>query len=185
MTDSAAGALARGLRVAIAARGAERNAAWTKLLQSLGHTVVRAEEEPEAVLAEQQKPAGTRHPTVVLGGTRADAEGLLSAEAGPAQIDAALRAVARGLIVRSAAPRPAFSAAQEVEGGLLLTPREAQVLDAIADGLTNKAIARRLGISLHTVKFHVEAVFRKLGASTRAEAVARAGQRRREDTIDL
>jgi hypothetical protein len=68
MTDAAAGALARGLRVAIAARGAERNTAWARLLQSLGHTVVRAEEEPEVVLAEQRKPAGTRHPTVVLGG---------------------------------------------------------------------------------------------------------------------
>ena len=186
MTESAAGALARALRVAIAARGAERTALWARLLRSLGHTVVRADEEPEVVLAEERKPAGTRCPTVVLGRTQADAEGLLSADAGPAEIDAALRAVIRGLIVRSAAAaRPAFSAAHEAEGGLLLTPREAQVLDAIADGLTNKAIARRLGISLHTVKFHVEAVFRKLGAGTRAEAVARAGQRRREDTIDL
>lgn len=186
MTESAAGALARGLRVAIAARGTARVTAWARLLQSLGHTVVRADEEPDVVLADQQKPAGTRHPTVVLGGTQADAEGLLSASAGPAEVDAALRAVVRGLIVRSAAAlRPAFSAAHEAEGGLLLTPREAQVLDAIADGLTNKAIARRLGISLHTVKFHVEAVFRKLGASTRAEAVARASQRRREETIDL
>ena len=74
---------------------------------------------------------------------------------------------------------------QEAEARTLLTPREAQILDAIADGLTNKAIARRLGISLHTVKFHVESVFRKLGASTRTEAVAKAAERRREETIDL
>jgi two-component system nitrate/nitrite response regulator NarL len=80
---------------------------------------------------------------------------------------------------------PGFGASQEAEARALLTPRETQILDAIADGLTNKAIARRLGISLHTVKFHVESVFRKLGAGTRAEAVARATQRRREDTIDL
>ncbi|MDE2052513.1 MAG: response regulator transcription factor, partial [Gammaproteobacteria bacterium] len=73
----------------------------------------------------------------------------------------------------------------EAEARMLLTPREAQILDAIADGLTNKAIARRLGISLHTVKFHVESVFRKLGASTRTEAVAKARERRREETIDL
>jgi FixJ family two-component response regulator len=53
------------------------------------------------------------------------------------------------------------------------------------DGDSNKAIARRLGISLHTVKFHVESVFRKLGARTRTEAVAKAIERRRRETITL
>ena len=62
----------------------------------------------------------------------------------------------------------------------LLTPRELDVLGAIGDGLTNKAIARHLGISLHTVKFHVESLFRKLGARTRTEALARAAERRVE-----
>ena len=42
------------------------------------------------------------------------------------------------------------------------------------DGLTNKLIARQLDISLHTVKFHVKSVFRKLEVGTRAEAVAKA-----------
>ena len=41
-------------------------------------------------------------------------------------------------------------------------------------GFTNKTIARQLDISLHTVKFHVESVFKKLGVRTRAEAVAKA-----------
>lgn len=185
-TDRAARSLAPTLRVAIAARGAERLAALTRLLQSLGHEVVDIGEQPDAVLAEQQRPDEGRHPTVVLGGTEAEAEGLLSENAGPAEIDAALRAVVQGLIVRSPRVRiPGFSAVQEAEALTLLTPREAQILDAIADGLTNKAIARRLGISLHTVKFHVESVFRKLGASTRTEAVARATERRRAETIDL
>jgi Bacterial regulatory proteins, luxR family len=49
----------------------------------------------------------------------------------------------------------------------------------------NKAIARHLAISLHTVKFHVESLFRKLGARTRAEAVAKGLERRRAETIDL
>ena len=90
-----------------------------------------------------------------------------------------------GRLVRSARVRVGgFSAIQEAEARTLLTPREAQILDAIADGLTNKAIARRLGISLHTVKFHVESVFRKLGASTRPEAVAKATERRRAETIE-
>lgn len=163
MTEPAAGSLAPSLRVAIAAHSAERLAALTKLLQSLGHEVVNIDEQPDVVLAEQQRPDEGRHPTVVLGGTDAEAEGLLSENAAAAEVDAALRAVAHGLIVRSPRVRtPGFSAVQEAEALTLLTPREAQILDAIADGLTNKAIARRLGISLHTVKFHVESVFRKL-----------------------
>ena len=55
-----------------------------------------------------------------------------------------------------------------------LTPRELEVLGLLAEGLPNKAIARRLGISEHTVKFHVNAVLGKLGAQSRTEAVVRA-----------
>ncbi|MFN2565824.1 MAG: response regulator transcription factor [Gemmatimonadaceae bacterium] len=55
-----------------------------------------------------------------------------------------------------------------------LTPREREILAMLADGLPNKLIASRAGISEHTVKTHLEAIFEKLGASTRAEAVARA-----------
>ena len=65
---------------------------------------------------------------------------------------------------------------------MLLTPRELDVLAAIGTGLSNKAIARQLGISLHTVKFHIESLFRKLGVRTRAEAVAKGlGAARRGD----
>jgi len=53
----------------------------------------------------------------------------------------------------------------------ILTPRETEVLRMIADGLGNKEIASRLGISDHTVKFHISAILAKLGASNRAEAV--------------
>jgi DNA-binding NarL/FixJ family response regulator len=61
--------------------------------------------------------------------------------------------------------------------GTTLTPRERQVLTLLADGLGNKIIAARLGISDHTVKAHVAAIFEKLGVSTRAEA-ASVGLRR-------
>ena len=71
-----------------------------------------------------------------------------------------------------------FEAAPETESRAFLTPREIEVLAAIGEGLTNKAIARKLDISLHTVKFHVESLFRKLGARTRTEAVAKASERR-------
>lgn len=75
------------------------------------------------------------------------------------------------------APQAGFAAAPDTEPRALLTPREIEVLGAIGEGLTNKAIARRLDISLHTVKFHVESLFRKLGARTRTEALAKAAER--------
>jgi two-component system, NarL family, response regulator YdfI len=57
-----------------------------------------------------------------------------------------------------------------------LTPRELEVLAAMADGASNKAIARRLEISFHTAKFHVAAILAKLDADSRTEAVTRAAQ---------
>ena len=57
---------------------------------------------------------------------------------------------------------------------ILLTPREREMLAAMADGASNKVIARRLGISLHTVKFHVAAILAKLDADSRTEAVTKA-----------
>ena len=57
-----------------------------------------------------------------------------------------------------------------------LTLRELEVLAAMADGASNKAIARQLGISFHTAKFHVAAILAKLDADSRTEAVAKAAQ---------
>jgi DNA-binding NarL/FixJ family response regulator len=59
-----------------------------------------------------------------------------------------------------------------------LTPREREVLREMARGLQNKEIALRLGMSERTVKFHAGAIFRKLGAGNRTEAVTLAMQRR-------
>jgi DNA-binding CsgD family transcriptional regulator len=58
-----------------------------------------------------------------------------------------------------------------------LTAREIQVLELLAEGLTNKAIAGRLGISDQTVKFHVASIAGKLGARNRTDAVRRAVRR--------
>jgi DNA-binding NarL/FixJ family response regulator len=63
----------------------------------------------------------------------------------------------------------------ETEAGL--TPREIEVLAAMADGASNKMIARRLGISFHTVKFHVASILAKLDAESRTEAVHVAARR--------
>lgn len=51
-----------------------------------------------------------------------------------------------------------------------LSPRETEVLDMIARGLTNAQIATRLGLSVHGVKFHLASVYRKLGVANRTEA---------------
>ena len=58
-----------------------------------------------------------------------------------------------------------------------LTAREVQVLELLAEGLPNKAIARRLGIGDQTVKFHVASLSGKLGAANRTDAVRRAVRR--------
>jgi DNA-binding CsgD family transcriptional regulator len=58
-----------------------------------------------------------------------------------------------------------------------LTPRELEVLTLLAEGMSNKAIARRLGISVHTAKFHVRGLIDKLDAVGRTDAVAQAARR--------
>lgn len=103
---------------------------------------------------------------------------LLQSESGEA-LCAALHAVAQGLMVVdpviAAAMYTAASPADD-DGRLIeaLTMREMEVVTLIAEGLPNKTIARRLSISEHTVKFHVNAILTKLGAQSRTEAVVRA-----------
>jgi DNA-binding CsgD family transcriptional regulator len=92
---------------------------------------------------------------------------------------------AADLVLASAAPAldaPPLSAsatadASDVDPAALLTPREREVLALLADGASNKAIARRLGISVHTAKFHVGSLLDKLDASGRTDAVTHAARR--------
>lgn len=58
-----------------------------------------------------------------------------------------------------------------------MTPREIEVLELVAEGLPNKVIAERLGISDQTVKFHIGSISGKLGAANRTDAVRRAVRR--------
>ena len=95
--------------------------------------------------------------------------GVLPRAASTAQIVAGVAAVAAGLQVRPVAERRIV--------GPLLTPREGEILARIGEGMSNKAIARRLGISAHTVKYHLEAVFAKLAVRSRAEAVSQGVRR--------
>src|SRR5439155_19460218 len=110
---------------------------------------------------------------VAVGAAGGEFAGWLPPDAGAAQVDAALRAVAAGLTVRATPPQARNFDPLPEEAPVVLTPREIEVLGAVGNGLTNKEVARLLGISPHTVKFHIESLFRKLGASSRAEAVAR------------
>src|SRR6266705_5200010 len=174
------------LRVAVHAVDLPRRTALSQVVVEAGHLVVGAQDAADGVLVDGDCPPGEARPVVVLGGGDHDLPGVLSRDAGASQIDAAIRAVAAGLVVRlPEAMDTGFGAMREADAHALLTPRELEVLAALAEGMTNKAIARRLNISLHTVKFHVESVFRKLGARTRTEAVAKASERRRYETITL
>ncbi len=103
-------------------------------------------------------------------------QGVLPRSASSRQIVAAVVALAEGLTVRDPTLRRPMPDVMGPTSGLL-TPREAEILTLIGRGMSNKAIARSLGISAHTVKYHLEAVFAKLGVRSRAEA-ATQGMRR-------
>lgn len=129
-------------------------------------------------------------PLVVVGATAEDVvtdlrafatpRAYLTREATAEELAAAVHAVAQGLAVFS----PVLISAAELStparrghGPDALTERELEVLPLLAAGLPNKAIALRLGISEHTVKFHVGAILSKLGAASRTEAVVIAARR--------
>ena len=108
----------------------------------------------------------------------AGASALLLREASVEALCRAIEAVVEGLLVldpallgalQPIAPRPDEPAPAEP-----LTAREQEVLQLLAEGLSNRAIAYALTISEHTVKFHVNAIMTKLDAQSRTEAVVRA-----------
>ena len=109
---------------------------------------------------------------------RAGARGAVARDADPEAIAAALAAAARGLGVLD----PGLAAgwlrppAPAQADGEALTPREREVMQLLAEGLANKVIAGRLGISERTAKFHVNAILGKLGAGSRSEAIVKAAR---------
>ncbi len=124
---------------------------------------------------------------------------VLALVSAPHEARRALRAGARGAVARDSRPESIGAAAAAVAAGhwvlddafaaaLLdgadepsappthLSPREHEVLALVSEGLSNRDVAERLGISRHTAKFHVNAILDKLGASTRTEAVVLAAR---------
>ena len=131
--------------------------------------------EPVAVLLlVEDKSAATR----LLPELPPRAWGILSLEASAEELAAAVHALSEGLLVGAPAlVEPLLvnlPATREVGDEPLIEPlteRELEVLQRLAQGLANKQIAALLGISEHTVKFHVSAIYSKLGATNRTEAV--------------
>jgi two-component system nitrate/nitrite response regulator NarL len=113
--------------------------------------------------------------TLVNSVRSAGARGLLLRTSSGAQMAAALNAVVQGLLVFDTAllatPAPFVPDLALVEP---LSTRELEVLRQLAEGLSNKEIARKMAISENTIKFHVNAILGKLGAQSRTEAVVRA-----------
>ena len=95
--------------------------------------------------------------------------GILPTDASPEELSAAVHALSQGLIVGPS------TLLFESENGILsqgpLTDRESEVLGLLSRGLANKQIAAALGISEHTVKFHVSSIYQKLNVTNRTEAV--------------
>jgi len=165
------------------------------------HDLLRAE-AVDVVLLDLGLPDGTgldvlgtlqqRHPhlavvvltmyddrTAVLDAIRAGARGYLLKGAGQGEIvDAVRRAAAGGAVFQAGPADVVLSAARsqtlDPAAALGLTPREAAVLRLVADGLTNEAIAQRLGIARKTVRNQVSSVLSKLNVDNRRAAAERA-----------
>jgi len=139
---------------------------------SLGHLkTLRSEGPPVVVLLPNAAHAAAAR--------AAGATGLLRRDVDAERLAAALAAVAAGLIVLDPELAPDLwlgGASDQLSPADELTPRELEVLRLLAEGVSNRAIAVRLGISDHTVKFHVTAIMEKLGAQSRTDAVVRAAR---------
>jgi DNA-binding NarL/FixJ family response regulator len=169
------------IRVAIVAAPAVVRAGLESLVRDAGYEVTGELADADVVLAAgrtddldpQELP-----PVVLLIDDGGSARELLVAgfasvlpeEASASEIAGALSAASAGLLAirrEDLAAVPASRAADTT-----LTAREIEVLRLLADGLPNKMIAFQLGISEHTVKYHVTSILSRLDASSRAEAVA-------------
>jgi DNA-binding NarL/FixJ family response regulator len=178
-------------RVAIDAQ----SAAQRQLMDRLGERVRVVPLEAADVLLREAAPsapivADFAVPTLLLvdqpdaafvrAALAAGAAGVLARSAHPDEVLSAVEAVRAGLLVIDPAAREAFEPAA-VRGRTAeigdLTERERQVLAMLAAGISNRRIAQRLSIAENTVKAHVAAIFGKLGATTRTEAVTIALRR--------
>lgn len=165
----------------LAIAGERSSAGWPEDLESLAADVAVWDWEAEAADAPDLRGAGL--PVVALlrdgagaaAARSAGARGLLRDDTEPEALAAALHAAVQGLVVMSPGLLDALLPVEDAAAPpQTLTPREREVLQLLAEGLPNKVIALRLGITEHTVKFHVNALLGKLNAQSRTDAVVRA-----------
>ena len=149
-----------------------------ELLAPAGAALVEIGTRAAVALADDDRPART------LRGLPLRGWAIVPREAPAAELRAAVTAAAHGFTVLPAAlaarllPAHVAGAGEGLDEGLEpLTPREREVLELLGQGLSNRRIGERLGISEHTAKFHVASVCGKLGASSRIEAVSRGVRR--------
>lgn len=142
-----------------------------------------ADQDPDVIVVDWNKPPEelpedlleqrasivllTWEPSSALDLLRSGVRAVLPRDASPDQIVAGIEAAAAGLVVL----RPEDLEPRSAKTSEPLTGREKEVLGMMAEGLANKEIAHRLGISEHTVKFHITSILSKLNAASRTEAV--------------
>jgi DNA-binding NarL/FixJ family response regulator len=169
------------IRVWIETASNVTRAGLESLLESSGDIqLVDSQSQADVVLLDELPDRPGPAPTVLLSDEpltsrmlRLGVHASLPSAAAAEQIVAALYAAAAGLVVvpaESSSPIVAAAFEPVIEN---LTPREMETLEMLAEGLSNKQIAARLGISEHTAKFHVNSILGKLDAATRTEAVMR------------
>jgi len=175
----------RFVRVHIATQSAVTRAGLEAILRGHGEIeVVNSASEADVLIREEAPEAGdnlARTPVVVLAdeippleALRSGARAVLASDAPAQQIIAAILAAAAGLaVVPAEESLSVFSNGRFEQPTEPLTPRETDVIEMLAEGMSNKMIAHRLEISEHTAKFHVNSILAKLRAGTRTEAVMR------------
>lgn len=187
---SAAGANRSGscvIRVLIAASSAIARAGLESLLKPAESIELVTTEDADVIVADEEIPddlvelgpkaaivllVADPQPATTIEALRSGVRAVLSRDASPNRIIAAIEAVAAGLLaIEPEDLEPWLGNPKPLELSEPLTSRETEVLGMIAGGLANKVIAHRLGISEHTVKFHVTSIMSKLHAASRTEAV--------------
>ena len=108
---------------------------------------------------------------VAIPALRAGVSAVLEADASEEQVGAAVTGAFHGLVVLPAGAMRWGESRALVKSPAPLTPRELEILSLLAAGDSNKTIAARLSLSVHTIKFHVSSILSKLGVSSRTEAV--------------
>jgi two-component system, NarL family, response regulator YdfI len=144
---------------------------WTETAPFLD--CATAHDIPVALLLEEER-LDTHH-----AGFRRGAAALLPWPVATGPLASALEAIRQGLRVVARTPSSTARATASLQPAALapLSARERELMELVAAGLSNKAIARALGVSINTVKYHLGSVFTKLDARTRAEAVSAAARR--------